>query len=1175
MIIPVKTLRLWRDELAGTPVPDSAFSGTTATWPEGNVYYTFDIADSNAVSAADQEVFVDCAQEWATFANLHFIPWTTQANYVLVSQQSNLEGGFSAVGMIGGQQSLTIGPTSWNHATVCHELGHTLGLVHEHQRSDRDNYVTVFTNDIVPGDEGNFVLLPDSLNQTAYDFLSVMHYSRNSLSISPSDDTLEPLPAYSQYLNIMGRQSDPVLSAADRMGMAAVYGPAPPLSGIVTNTQDSGAGSLRAALYFAFDNPGTTITFDISTNDSGFSNNVFNILPTDQFPSLVHATILDGSTEPVHSNPNGPSIVLNGELAQPPSLYVSGLRLAGTNCVVNALVVNGFSTYGIFIDSTNAAGNSVTGCYLGIDASGSVALTNAFAGLAIANGASGNTVGGETAQSRNVISGNAYQGLVIFGPGTTNNTVSGNYIGLNAAGTAALPNTWSGVNIYGGAAFNIIGGQSPGSGNVVSGNGYQGVAIADAGTTGNVVEGNYIGLNPGGTEAISNGWAGVDLFSSASGNFIGAPGAPNIVSGNGEQGILIQDGSSNNVVQANWVGLDASGNVAISNAWSGIQVGTGSSANQIGGPMASERNVISGNGNQGVIISDPGSVGNVIEGNYIGLNSQGTTAIPNAWAGVNLFNGPSGNSIGAPNAPNIISGNGAQGVLLQDDSSNNVIQANWIGLDASGTRAMSNSWAGLQLSTGSQSNTVGGELAFERNIISGNGNQGIFMTDSGTAGNVMQGNFIGVGPDGVTAFPNGFAGIEVYNGPQFNLIGGATAGMGNVISGNDDQGVILDFGSANNLVQGNDIGLDATGTAAVPNGWAGIEFYGNANSNIVGGPLGARNFIAGNLLSGVAMDYGSSGNVIQGNSIGVGAAMNAIGNGNQGVILFAGAQSNTIGGTALGAANWIVNNAYDGVDIYDTNSIDNTVRGNSIEGNVSGGFNLYSGGNLAAPPPSLLTAVVTTNLNVSGSFSGQSDATYFLDFYASPPADPQGSVYLGARDVTTDSGGSASFTFSFGATVPKGQIITATATDTSGNSSGLSAGVAATMTDTVGDGIPDAWRSAYFGGAGTTTNSSSCAACDPDNDGMSNYQDFLAGIDPNNPASALRLALSSYSNGIPVVAFASAPGVVYRLDEQNDLGKGPWEVLLDQIQGTGGVIQVGDTSAAGIGSRFYRLVVLP
>ena len=158
MEILVSNLRAWRNQLAGEPVLNLAFDGAAPIWTSGNVYYTFD----ENVSAAHQKVFLDGAKEWATFANLHFIPRTTEPNYFTVVENPSLNGGQSAVGMVGGQQFLQIGPSSWNHGTACHELGHTLGLIHEQQRSDRDSFVTILTQNIFPGDESNFVKLTNS-----------------------------------------------------------------------------------------------------------------------------------------------------------------------------------------------------------------------------------------------------------------------------------------------------------------------------------------------------------------------------------------------------------------------------------------------------------------------------------------------------------------------------------------------------------------------------------------------------------------------------------------------------------------------------------------------------------------------------------------------------------------------------------------------------------------------------------------------------------------------------------------------------------------------------------------------------------------------------------------------------------------------------------------------------
>ena len=180
--------------------PESVSPPGFVAWPSGVVPYAF----ATDITAAHQTDFNDAAAEWAMFANIQFIPRTTQTDYVFVENQpTGMEGGVSAVGKVGGAQLFRIG--SWNRGTLCHELGHTLGLVHEHQRSDRDTFVTILTQNIVPGGEANFTIISPSLNRGAYDFYSIMHYARNALSIDPDNlDTIEPQPAYSTFLNVYG-----------------------------------------------------------------------------------------------------------------------------------------------------------------------------------------------------------------------------------------------------------------------------------------------------------------------------------------------------------------------------------------------------------------------------------------------------------------------------------------------------------------------------------------------------------------------------------------------------------------------------------------------------------------------------------------------------------------------------------------------------------------------------------------------------------------------------------------------------------------------------------------------------------------------------------------------------------------------------------------------------------
>jgi hypothetical protein len=1054
MEVLVSRLTACRDWLAGVSPTKSAFDGVAPLWTGGNIYYTFDAS----VSAAKQKAFLDGAAEWAMFANVRFIPRTAQANYMTVKENPALGGGLSALGMVGGQQFLQIGPSSWNRATIVHELGHTLGMVHEQQRSDRDSFIVVLTSNIAAGQEGNFVKLANSRNLGAYDFLSVMHYSRNSFSINPTTlNTMQPLAAYAQFLNVMGQKFDPVLSTADRAGMVTSYGAGPMLGPIVTNTLDCGPGSLRAALYYAFDHAGTTITFNIPTTDAGFSNSVFNIVPTDAFPSLVNATILDGSSEPTNSNVNGPEILISGALAQPPSLYASGLRLTGTNCTVHSLIVNGFSSSGILIDGTNAVGNVVSGCYVGVNASGTAAVTNSLSPITISNGARSNTVGGTTVAARNVISGSFYQGLVIRDPGTKNNVVQGNYIGLNATGTAQLSNRWSGVAISSGAQSNTVGGLATGARNIIAGNGNQGVLVADASTTGNAIVGNFIGLNAAGTAAIANKWSGVNVFGGASGN-------------------------------------------------------------TIGGTAAAAGNVISGNGNQAVAISGTGTRNNLVQGNLLGLNAAGTAALSNGWSGVAIFGG-------------------------------------------------------------AQSNLVGGTVPAARNIISGNGNQGVLIAQPNTAGNVIAGNFIGVNHGGTGALPNGWAGIAIYSGATSNVIGGTTTGARNVISGNGNQGVlIVDATTRGNSVMGNFIGLNAAGTAALSNNWSGIELFGGTQGNVIGGLGDARNFISGNGDYGILItDNGTAGNLLYGNTIGLnGTDGAALPNGAAGIILYGGAQSNQIGGLAIGTANRIAGNLSDGVELFDADTTSNPIRGNSIFSNGGVGVALFSGGNGNAAAPSLTSATLTTNTTVSGSLVSLASTTFHLDFYASPApvAGAEGMTYLGARDVTTSGGGTVNFTTSVGALVPAGRIITATATDPAGNTSRFSAGVVVTVASGVNDGVPNTWRALYFGGGGTTTNGQSCATCDPDGDGMDNRSEFLAGTNPTNSTSRVTLRAVPPNAFGNVATLLSSTGIVYRVGARDDFSGAAWSILADQVIGTGGNIPLIDPASTAKQQRFYRAEVL-
>ncbi|MEO8434723.1 MAG: FG-GAP-like repeat-containing protein [Pyrinomonadaceae bacterium] len=357
----------------------------------------------------------------------------------------------------------------------------------------------------------------------------------------------------------------------------------------------------------------------------------------------------------------------------------------------------------------------------------------------------------------------------------------------------------------------------------------------------------------------------------------------------------------------------------------------------------------------GIAILSQDASGNVITGCYIGTNSTGTSALANGLDGITLTQRASNNLIGgtATAARNVISGNFQRGLLIQAaladaSTNNNLVQGNYIGTDATGTKALGNGVEGIQIGGTANANVIGGTSPGARNVISANGRFNVILNPGSDVGNnLVQGNYIGtdltgtvpLGNDGI--YTGTFPGVGKYAGiglfpSSSNTIGGTVVSARNIISGNASEGIQINGGS-NQLIQGNFIGTDVSGTMAVANAFAGVGMEPGSVNNTVGGTVaGAGNVIGGNFFGGVGI--GGNDNVVQGNLIGTNASGTAAIKNRAGGVLILNASRTHLGGLVPAARNIISGNDNYGIGLYGgpTSSGPGEARDNFIEGNFIG-----------------------------------------------------------------------------------------------------------------------------------------------------------------------------------------------------------------------------------------------
>lgn len=414
-------------------------------------------------------------------------------------------------------------------------------------------------------------------------------------------------------------------------------------------------------------------------------------------------------------------------------------------------------------------------------------------------------------------------------------------------------------------------------------------------------------------------------------------------------------------------------------------------------------------------------------------------------------------------APN--GSSGGYGIEIASGSDDHVVAGNYLGTDAAGTASAGTQRGGV--SVRGSNVRIGGDVAADRNVLAGNTDYGI-VWNAGTA-LVVRGNYVGVGADGTT---------RVANGNGIFCLNAATNGLweDNVLAGNTSTQVTIgNFASSGHVVRKNRIGVRADGTAVVAGGSTGINVNGAPGATL------EDNLIGGLSDAAIAIrNAGSNGITVRGNRIGVDAtgtiALPVV----RGIVVSFSASGSpmdvTIGGIGSGDGNVVTNATAQGVVVLGglsgnvgqiTRPAGVRIRGNAIFANAGPAIDLEDDGpsaNDPAPDDDLganglqntpvLTAADHTGgvTTVAGTLDSAASTTFDVDFYASNAADPsgfgEGATYLGTVAATTDVAGHATFQVPLPPVAP-GHVVTATATSPSGDTSEFSNAVAVT-----GDPLP-------------------------------------------------------------------------------------------------------------------------
>jgi parallel beta-helix repeat protein len=630
----------------------------------------------------------------------------------------------------------------------------------------------------------------------------------------------------------------------------------------------------------------------------------------------------------------------------------------------NLIIATGESySTGIVFYGSDVENNHIYNNIIGLTGSSATPSAQQVHGISFQSGANNNQIGGPGANEGNVISGNAGHGINFTGTSeavaTSNNKIFGNIIGFAANGETVRANESYGIYFYTACQYNLIGTSESGGGNlIVAEPTRDGIHFFGSDIKYNRIYNNIIGLTASGAIPSAQGSEGIQFEAGVTDNQIGGinPNEGNVISGSTIAGIYLVNTASNNKIFGNIVGFAPDGETVRANGTYGMRIA--SSGNIIGTLEGSGGNLIlsdSGASDSGLYISTSNANNNHIYNNVIGLTQSQAIPSSRGYRGIYLTGNPFNSHI----EKNVISGHSETGLYLAGVSSSEII-GNTIGFAADGATPRGNQLHGIHLRAGSYDNFIGTSASGGGNLIvasSEAGSYAIYITDSTTTNNYIYNNIIGLTSSEAIPTARGKEGIVLINDTNNNVIGGTAPNEGNVISGNNGDGVWITDSHYNSLL-GNYIGTNSNGTAARANLADGVQISDGAIKNKIGdGTAAGRNIISGNNRGIYLTATGTSSNEILGNHIGVNATGDAaLANSLQGIFLNSGASFTIIGRT--GEGNVISGNGGQGIYILATDASSNEIVGNYIGvaadgttdiGNTRTGIYLNSPYNLVGP----------------------------------------------------------------------------------------------------------------------------------------------------------------------------------------------------------------------------------